>query len=84
MISRHYNTDDQMLPLMLRILHELMDKVTSEVGCTALHCTICVVVGVVAGWVAVFAVVVIIGVGVFPVLNPPSGASAPSYEYTQS
>lgn len=30
-ISRHYNTDDQMLPLMRRIVHELVDKVTSEV-----------------------------------------------------
>ena len=31
-ISRHYNTDDQMLPLMRRIVHELVDKVTSEVS----------------------------------------------------
>lgn len=31
-ISRHYNTDDQMLPLMKRIVNELVDKVSSEVN----------------------------------------------------
>ena len=31
-ISRHYNTDDTMLPLMKRIVNELADKVASEVN----------------------------------------------------
>lgn len=31
-ISRHYNSDDQMLPLMKRIVNELVDKVSSEVN----------------------------------------------------
>jgi len=31
-ISRHYNTDDQMLPLMKRIVNELVEKVSSEVN----------------------------------------------------
>ncbi|RYE82098.1 MAG: hypothetical protein EOO65_05935, partial [Methanosarcinales archaeon] len=31
-ISRHYNTDDQMLPLMKRIVNELVDKVSNEVN----------------------------------------------------
>jgi dynein heavy chain len=31
-ISRHYNTDEQMLPLMKRIVNELTDKVASEVN----------------------------------------------------
>jgi hypothetical protein len=31
-ISRHYNTDDQMLPLMKRIVNELVDKVSSDVS----------------------------------------------------
>jgi dynein heavy chain len=31
-ISRHYNTDEQMLPLMKRIVNELTDRVASEVN----------------------------------------------------
>jgi dynein heavy chain len=31
-VSRHYNTDDQMLPMMKRIVNEITDKVASEVN----------------------------------------------------
>lgn len=35
LMSRHYNTDDQMLPLMKRIVNELVDKVALEVNVKA-------------------------------------------------
>ena len=32
LISRHYNTDETMTPLLRRIVNELVERITSEVG----------------------------------------------------